>query len=56
MAKEIVYEIDTDMLWSVRVGPNLIQVYINEGQSLTFTEECAKALYNSLGSVLKGGS
>ena len=45
-------EIDEQAIWATRIEDDKIRVYINETDTLTFTNIAAVALWKSLGNVL----
>jgi hypothetical protein len=47
------YEIDESMIWAAKIEDNQYRVYLNEFDTLTFSESAANAIFKALRYVLE---
>ena len=45
--------IDPEAIWATRISPDEIRVYLNEWETLTFTNDAAACLHRALASALR---
>ena len=47
--------IDPEAIWATRISPEEIRVYLNEWETLTFTNDAATCLHRALAAALRKG-
>lgn len=47
-------EIDEEMIWAVKIEDGSVRVYLNETDTLTFSEKAVLALWKSLFTIYGG--